>query len=137
MKPMKVGVPPKPMEDVKIYFCWQLRLYLQKQPQEVFYKIRYLAKFTGNHLCWSLFLIKFQTFKEHLRTTASVYVKIKNEFSMTSVIWGGTLQTDHEYSTLKRHGNGRFTVKYTKFVCRVKTFVLNIILLLSFSMKKL
>ena len=35
----------------------------QEQPPEVFYKkgvLKDFAKFTGKHLCWSLFLIKLQ-----------------------------------------------------------------------------
>ena len=34
----------------------------KKQPPELFYKIapRHSAIFTGKHLCWSIFLIKFQ-----------------------------------------------------------------------------
>ena len=38
----------------------------QKQPPEVFYKkavLKNFAIFTGKHLCWSLFIIKFQTFR--------------------------------------------------------------------------
>ena len=38
---------------------------LQKQPPEVFYQKaipKNITIFTGNHVCWSLFLIKLQTF---------------------------------------------------------------------------
>ena len=41
---------------------WIVRLYcLQKPPQDVFCKKRCFENFTGNHLCWKLFLIKFFT----------------------------------------------------------------------------
>ena len=36
----------------------------QKQPPEVFYEkdvLQSFENFTGNHLCWSFFLIKLQT----------------------------------------------------------------------------
>ena len=38
---------------------------IQKHPPEVFYKksvLKNVAIFTGRHLCWSLFLVKLQTF---------------------------------------------------------------------------
>ena len=40
--------------------------FVQKQPTEVFCKKRFskkFANFTGKHLCWSLFLIKFHVFR--------------------------------------------------------------------------
>ena len=39
---------------------------IPKQPPGVFYKkglLKSFAKFTGEHLCWSLFLIKLQVFR--------------------------------------------------------------------------
>ena len=38
--------------------------YVQKQPSEVFFKkvvLKKFVNFTGKNLCWSLFLIKLQT----------------------------------------------------------------------------
>ena len=39
---------------------------IHKQPPGMFYKkglLKSFAKFTGEHLCWSLFLIKLQVFR--------------------------------------------------------------------------
>ena len=67
-------------------------LYDQKQPPEVFYKkvvLRSFTKFTGKHLCQSLFLNKVAGleaselntfFTEHLWTTTSVWPYLKDEY---------------------------------------------------------
>ena len=77
------------------------KLFLLKQPPEVFCEkvvLRNFAKFTGKHLCQSLFfnnvaetlaqvfscefceISKNTFFKEHIRKTASVPLKTTNEF---------------------------------------------------------
>ena len=57
--------------NFEIFIKTHVLLYLfllwnQKQPLEVFYEkavLKNFAIFTGKHLCWSLFLIKLQTFR--------------------------------------------------------------------------
>ena len=48
------------------YMCFYISMMNQKQPPEASCKkaiLKNFVIFTGKHLCWSLFLIKFQTFR--------------------------------------------------------------------------
>ena len=58
----------------------EMSLYFQKQPVELFFKNgvpKDFLNFTGKHLCWSFFLIKFRS-KTLLRRDSNIDVFLGN-----------------------------------------------------------
>ena len=63
----------------EIYLMILLLFYQQKQPPEVLCKkvaLKNLAIFTGKHLCWNLFLTRFQVFR--LRARNFIKMNLQN-----------------------------------------------------------